>query len=636
MPNTAVVDTRIFWSATTSNGQYLYCWETVTDTPCSYQHRLNSRPRIDVNPSRTENRGGGTIALNNQIYVFTDDHRVHCIRPDSFSTCSGFGANGLPTALGSGHANFPWADGYNRNHGSSIDRIVDEDTGYIYSTLHIDSIERGPNNIQPPPVCDDPGLGNREDPTGIITIKNVSTASANIYVRLNPTDPEHVMDFVADPNNPPDLYTRWEVVRAEAPDHTDVDPRYVYAFRNVGYWEEQGASMFLNVELPDAEGIIGLGSEFTTNPTIDQLYRLEYQGTSSRMRSFGYDTFDDNYIRDDGGEYVMADYVNQTADWIFEPWQCSWNGPQGLQFSVGTFLHCFDTINAAPCSDFKPSKIHDDSDSFSGRPFFYYGGGNNPAKLGICSTGFTEQWSWRDMRGLTQMTCVDMQGEDAPGFENAMSTFTSALNSTNFQGWGTWGDPHYSEHANRILYPTQRAKSRVLCYDFDTASYCGAREGVSALGYVQDYGFFSQGNCVYGLGHNAIFWAFQAENIFEDCTGSSTETTINPCNCSGSLYWGTLNFDVDLELFDSFLIEVYNAEGVRIVPPEDALNDEGDPSEGWSLHDDGTVLDLNGLPVLSEDDELTIEVEVISESDPWAMGDQTFEISFERTPKLTD
>lgn len=610
MPHAAVIGTKIYWSVTAATGHRLYCFETTTDTPCSQPFLINGRPRASHLTSRLENRGGGTVAVDDLIYVFTDDHRIHCIVPGiTMTRCAGYGNGGLQTGLGA--AGFPVADGQNDNHGSSIDRIVDN--GRIYSTLHIDN-----GGVQ----CDN-GDPNMANPEGIVVLKNAATG---LYLSIHPSW-GYTVDGAPDANGPPDDFARWRVIQMN---------NGSYVFKSVAA-ENAGQSWILDADGNYAE----LDTINRTFASADHRWFVTYQGSTSRIRNEYYDWNGGGYIRDENSNWRTGAYQNQFADWVIRPWECedpSYGSGGGVVFQAGTWVHCFDTINQQPCANFVPAKLHQDSDSFSGRLFFYRSSGTTPTILGLCSTGFTEQWSWTDMRGLTELTCIDhITGADADSLESTMSSFYSALDGVAHEPWGTWGDPHYNPETNRMFYPTQRSRSRVLCWDFDTG-FCGNMEGVSAQhGAIQDYGFFSEGNCVYGLGHNAVFWAFRASDIYEECTGSSTKTTINPCNCSGSLYWGTLLFDVDLALFDSFLIEVYNKNGVRILPAENAVDDQGNLKQGHSLHSDGLSLDLNTLPVNGFDDELTIEVRVDSQnSDPWSQGDQTFTIEFERTPRLTD
>jgi hypothetical protein len=165
-----------------------------------------------------------------------------------------------------------------------------------------------------------------------------------------------------------------------------------------------------------------------------------------------------------------------------------------------------------------------------------------------------------------------------------------------------------------------------LCWDFDTG-WCGSRQGYAPnLGQAEDYGFFSEGNCVYALGHTARFWAFHAENINSPCTGSSTSTTIEPCDCSGTLAWGTLEFDVDIELFDQFDVILVDADENQVYP-----------TDGTSVHSiitDGTTIYLGDIPTTYPS--LTVLVTVEAEDDPWAQGEQTFVIQFQRAPHLID
>ena len=655
MPNTAVVGSRIFWSVSVTSGHYLFCFETLTSTPCSTPYQINNSARNTPNPTRTENRGGGTFTPDQErVFVFTDDNRIHCILPQDIvnpngqqvfvmEPCSGYGFEGQLTGLGRLASDtvpgetWPAGDPALGNHGSSIDRIYDPVTDRVYHTLHLDATPP----TGPPEYCSavvnvqQPGSGD------VIVFKNVQS---QLFLGVD------AAGEVADATDPTIEDTHWEVL-------TGVWQRgRVYAFRSVS----TGEFLIMNQD----NGLWGQPLQISPSLDLDDsVFQIDAEQSSSQIHSYHF--IDDGttnslaFIREEVEpnpvdpanpefEFIVGEYdplgngTDLAAEWIIRPAECEIpdTGPatyQGVLYEQGTFIDCFDLSLAFPCPGFSPSKIHNDWDSFSGRLFFHMTGGTNPFPTGICSTGFTEHWEWKDMSAYTELACVDIQdGSERADLEISMNQFVSALTATNTgaSGWGTWGDPHYSAHTNRLFYPTNREDSRVLCWDFDTG-FCGARQAFSSLGEIQDYGFFSEGNCVFGLGHRSIFWAFKADNIFEECSGSSTTAPIQPCDCGGELFWGTLIFNVDLPSFESFEIQLHDApdqRGNRIYPPEGWVVDP--TATAHSLHDHGDVIDLNFLDATDRDQKLWVTVTVEADGDPWAFGDQTFTVQFERSPRL--
>ena len=317
----------------------------------------------------------------------------------------------------------------------------------------------------------------------------------------------------------------------------------------------------------------------------------------------------------------------------------------GVAYESGTYLNCFDTSEGGgACIGFVPLKLHVDANSFSGRLFFSRDGSGVP--FGICSTGFSREVDYNDMSAATEISCVDLDGNDDPTMENQMAAFRNELatynqavySSAENARWGTWGDPHYNSYSNRLFYPTHRVHSAVICWDFDGGSGGSAcNEGLtratsSGLGPTQDYGYFSEGNCIFGLGHAAIFWAFRADDIGEECNGSGKTTPITPCNCGGNLYWGTFSFDVSVEQFEAFTIEVVDDNGARKYP------DPGLPPH--DLLSMGDTIDLNSIPIEDANQRLWVTVAVVAKEgmDPWQDGEssQTFTIEIDRMPRLTD
>ena len=602
MPHTAVVDTKIFWTASDSSGTKLYCFETATDVPCSTAHLINTRSRASsshISNQKDRNRGGGTVVVDGRIFVFTDDHRVHCFVPASpIQACGGYEANGKPSFLASD--GFPANEPVDGNHGSSIDRIVDEETGRIYWTIHV---------VNGPAGAADCTADNQEFPSGLVSIKN---AWSGLYITRDGTDVINSPD-----NDDPD--THWYAI----PRGDDGAGGQLVAFR----------SATNNRRWIDTDPGNGADLDITSssNPGNDDEFVIAYRNTTSYIQSY-YGT----WFGDSGSAFETDELLSGTrSDWIIRHPNCfdpAYVAPNTvLDQGPGTWVQCWDTNLHGPCSGFTPRAIHTDATRFSGRLFFWMDGASAPNIGGVCSTGYNEYLAVANF----EVSCVDYHdGLERSDLSTNLGPFRDAIANVTDSGPAAWGDPHYNDDANRLFYPTAHDRSRTVCWDFDFGM-CGVHQQVSSLGAIEDYGYFSEGDCVYGLGHNARFFAFQAEDIYSECTGSSTRTHIEPCDCSGEWEWGTLTFDVDLSLYDEFYIQVENSAGDIVYPPPNPAYPD-DP--GHSLHHDGVVVDLNGLPVSGDPDTdyLEILVSVSSENDPWAYGEQTFTIEFERAPRLTN
>ena len=634
MPHAAVYGSKIYWASSTSSGHYLFCFETETPAPCSTPYQISTDAHAIDLPKREIHRGGATVMVNDLIYTFTDDHMVHCIVPGDTMTSCGSAQTSL------GEAGFPAGDPADGNHGSSMDRVVDETTGRIYSTIHIVST---PGNV-------DCTASNLESPSGRVVLKN---ASSNIYIAANGSN-----DGLVDGVDPADPATQWQVERNGSS----------YRFVNVASIDAYD-SKYLATDFWD----FGDELQLVNYSQYGRDFRIEHQGDYSRIRNrWRISGQTHQYLREDGStdpdtgdttvEFTGGSYDTLRADWIVRPWECedpSYAPPtyNGLSYEPGTYVNCFNPTTGLACSGFAPSKIHEDWDSFSGRLFFYRDASGSP--IGLCSTGFTQHWDWyTNMSSYTEISCVNHNsGVEDTSLESSMSSFRNALAAHNTatpnpsEGnarWGTWGDPHYNSHTNRMFYPTHRTDSAVLCWDWDNGPCTEGieRVGSSALGQIQDYGFFSEGNCIYGLGHNAIFWAFRADDINEECNGSDKTTSITPCDCGGELFWGTVTFDVTKDQFEEFTIEIRNDDGDRVYPPPGS---DSDPIPPHSLLTTGAnvdpryvgdTVDLNHIPATSKTQRLWVTVSVVAKEgvDPWQDGEgsQTFTIEIGRTPRLTD
>lgn len=119
----AVVGSKIYYLGQSNSDIRLFCWETVTDMLCPSQQLAALEGG--------EFRGGAVTAVNGQVYAVTDDHNMHCYRPNG-STCPFFGSGGLPTGLGSLIA--PLAKG---NAIGNMDQVLDPATSRIYYSLKV-------------------------------------------------------------------------------------------------------------------------------------------------------------------------------------------------------------------------------------------------------------------------------------------------------------------------------------------------------------------------------------------------------------------------------------------------------------------------------------------------------------------
>lgn len=638
MPHAGVWDNVIYWVSSTQNGTYLFCFDTNSDTPCSTPYLLNNRARLPfsvVNSSRIQHRGGGAFEWGGLIYAFTDDHRVHCIEPGlPLTPCPAYGALGLEHSLA--QFNFPANGPDERNHGSSIDRVIDRQGSRVYATTHIDNTAysgfrvTNPNeSIGPDDVdCRAP----LSDPVGDdVVIRNAATgryieALGPRTFSLSVNSDAHI------------LYSRWKII-----DNGD------------GQVNIQSATNWNNLRVRQTNSFSSLVSPTSASSQLWQLNNFDPAANTLEIEAgFG---LGGNRIADysSNGTIDVAELSWDDSDtraefqWEFWPYECAiddldWEArpTPGLNYSEGTWIHCWDLASATSCPGFTPSKLHNDWDSFSGRLFFHRTA--RPFSLidGVCSTGFTRQWRWTNMQDATELTCVSpSDGLSADGIESSMQTFTTQLAAANTggSGWGTWGDPHYNEFTNRLFYPTHRIFSRVLCWDFNAGSACPAVQGYSddEESFIQDYGFTSDRNCVFGLGHIAVFWAFEADNPGEECKGSSRTEPLTPCNCGGDWFWGTIDFDVDLAGFDEFFVSIKNAAGERVYPPVPAGDDPRFPQDpDHSLHDDGTTIPLDEFLDADPSAELFITLAVETDSDPWALGDQIVSVQFEVQPRLVD
>lgn len=634
MPHTAVVGTRIYWSVTDRNsGLRLFCWETASglDYPCPSAVTLDASLRRyndgdadnALTDDKDENRGGGTFALGDKVFAFSDNHRIHCFDPLIGGTCAGYGSRGNATALDVFPANSP-VDG---NHGSSIDRIVDENTGYVYSTLHIPFAQ----DIDCSSALADP-VGHR------VVVLNELTGRY-----LASDSPDSVLAAADGADE-----AKWWDVRDHGSDTVSLQ-----SARHGEYLDAQ----------PFAGTSVALGEDDRWDLQITGAGDAYYINSESSAVTAG-------SVLDDDGDIVeeVDPPTSPQAEWSFYPWQCGIDptitSSAPAYFTSGTWLHCYDTGvvsgTSRPCPGFQvrgtgddpsePSPIHPDGTRFSGRLWFYYepaSEGVEATKLGVCSSGYG-QWydpgaTYKDPSTI-EINCVDLAtGTYNSAMSSAMSPVRDTIRSWTGTDPGAWGDPHWNPEQNRLLYPTEHNRSRIICYDFDDRAPCGDLTGQvppSATGVTstEDYGFVSDGNCIYALGHTAYFWAFKASDINEPCEARIPPSRVERCGCGdGATYrWGELDFrEIDLNQFTVF--------GVRIM-----TDDGGDGSNSIPIFPfDGRFLSLKpggadpriplddlAIPDGAQSILVEFEVDGLDQDAIENVGD--FEIRFAQRPRLVD
>ena len=614
MPHAAVVGTTIYWSASDASGHRLFCWETTTDTPCSTAVTLSTKPRGNrsvhtlITDRKDEDRGGGTVAVNGKIFVFTDDHRVHCYEP-GVGLCLPNG--GVDTALGA--IGFPDNEPVDGNHGGSIDRIVDENTGYIYSSLHI-------------PYAVGVTCSALDDPAGEnVVLRNVATGQ---YVAAQNAGDE----IFANSDGRPTA-VRWDVAAAGSG---------TYTFRSIptsGYLDSDSAD--------------GAPIGWSADPEDDDRWEL-----------VDFDAADGSVIFQnfDSGGYMTqvapnADIVERTAlpgtegRWQILASPCGDPAyvPPPDSYTSGTWVHCFDSGTfsglAQPCPGFSTAlPMHVDATRFSGRLFFYYAADPTPAtrsdnelipKLGVCSSGYDQAFTdTADMDvNAIEVRCVDMAGNFSPGLTNNLVGLRDSIRSSTSTAPAAWGDPHWNVWDNRLFYPTEHSSPLIICWDFDSGA-CKNIVGVTPTGsaLTEDYGFFSERNCVYALGHTANFWAFASDDPGELCEPQPARVPIKPCDCDTKLRWGRLDFsDVDLSRVRDFRVRI--VEAGTDDPPVVAWPPTGD---WYAVTEDNqnTLIDLEDLPTTGTDFELEVFAEY--DGDPLTAPALTFTVRLTNVPHLTE
>lgn len=288
----------------------------------------------------------------------------------------------------------------------------------------------------------------------------------------------------------------------------------------------------------------------------------------------------------------------------------TWNLEQA---SLGVRLHCWDTALGAvgdACTGFGAVQVHATGDpSSSGRLFALRapnGGGAGPGvAYGVCSIQ------------LIDVVCVDLDGialPDPADFESGWATLSPVK----------IGTPFFHDRSNRLFVPS-RSTNQTYCYDFNTQSNCGITSG----GLTGDYAYTSEGDCIYGLGHESLFWTFDPE-LNQGCRSAVTTAQIYSCVCAdGTKHWGSVAFGGDL---DSIFGPFETVEVIVAAPAPD--NTE---YINMSLMDTDGIIDLAAVPTTH--DYLNIEIIVTAKlgENPWLAGEiPTIEVGWRDRVYLYD
>lgn len=280
---------------------------------------------------------------------------------------------------------------------------------------------------------------------------------------------------------------------------------------------------------------------------------------------------------------------------------------------AGTWLDCWNASTNSKCAGFTPNMIHQSGERQAGRPFFHRTTAG--AIQGVCSTGISE------------IVCVELDGDDASWFEDELDELEQALppavNYHNAQGTHLYHPP-----TNRLFLTNPRWMSTITCWDFTEGESCGSLYGMQGGVETADYGFIYEGNCLFALGHNSIFWSFTAD-LAVGCPGSTGVARIDPCSCRDEELWGTIDFNFDADAFDAFDVQILDPAGNVVLPV--------DGSSVISLSDDRRSIDLDEVPLNFDHLQVSVFALTAGGNNPWSAGNPpSFSIEFESAPVLVE
>ena len=277
------------------------------------------------------------------------------------------------------------------------------------------------------------------------------------------------------------------------------------------------------------------------------------------------------------------------------------------QTSLGTQISCWDTSDDGTCAGFGSVQVHPTGDpSASGRLFVFYNSQDPPVAGGVCSIQ------------LATVECLDLSGApmtDPPNFESSWSSV----------GATRMGSPFWHERSNQLYIPS-RDNDTTFCYSFNTFTDCGSQSFGAGYG---DYGYASEGDCIYGLGHGSTFWTFDPD-LVPGCRSAITEDRIYACICAdGTKHWGSVQITADL---DSITGPFEKLEVFVTAPAPD-----GTVYVDTDLVDSDGTLDLEFVPTTHDYLEVQVLVTAKLGQDPWADGnDPAIEIGWRDRPILVE
>ena len=305
--------------------------------------------------------------------------------------------------------------------------------------------------------------------------------------------------------------------------------------------------------------------------------------------------------------------INETNGQIFHTLHIRGTGPG----PKGVFIDCWDTTTNDSCTGFSPAQIHTSSQRQFGRLFLHRNTAGFP--IAVCSTGPGD------------VQCVDFFGDEAAAVESTFSPLESFLPPASAYDGGM-GVHFYHEDSNRLMLTTPRMLSTIHCWVFTESEYFGNLYGFENGNETQDYGFVSEGNCIYALGHNSIFWAFTSD-MTPGCPGATVNVDVGVCNCGGVARWGDVGFNFDIGPDSPFVVlnvRALDADGTQVFPTngDKWVSMLGRPSDVLSLNSIDTSLGTITLQVYLETDGST---------DPWE-GEVTPAVvfGFREVPYLTE
>lgn len=268
------------------------------------------------------------------------------------------------------------------------------------------------------------------------------------------------------------------------------------------------------------------------------------------------------------------------------------------------FIQCWDTNYDEPCESFGTFEVNDNSaiggvDTIDdiwveGRLFFARTTTGEPTA--ICSSG------------QNQVECFDLiTGARDATVEAPLDGFASSW-AHMYAGVITAGQHTYHESSNRTFFLGQVDDDRTYCWDWASGD-CGTVHHVDGLGSPWPYGYWPTPECLFGLGHNKIFWTLKPD-MSGGCDHGALQLLVEPCMCNGEPAWPSVTMQ-NPEGVESFEVRLIDAAGDAIWPSDGSAYQLG----GDDTLDLAQILQLNFDPI-------TIEVIVESSpgQNPWEDG----------------